>query len=118
MKGKYLALCLVLAGTETSKGLAQSATFTLDHNLFRPPVDTQVTTTFSSSYGGTAKLVIYNSAGEVIKTLFNGSISAGATQTLTWNGKNLSGGEVASGVYIFWLKLDLGIQTKSLVVVR
>ncbi len=105
-------------GMGASKGLAQSATFTLDHNLFRPPADGQVTVTFSSPYGGTAKLVIYNAGGEVIKILFNGSITAGATQTLTWDGKNLYGSEVASGVYVFWLKLDLGIQTKSLVLVR
>ena len=118
MKSKYLALSLALVGAGVSKGFAQSVAFTLDHNLFRPPADTQVTTTFSSPYGGSAKLVIYNADGEVIKTLFSGSVSPGAVQTLIWDGKNLSGLEVASGIYVFWLKLDLGVQTKSLVVVR
>lgn len=118
MKWKWLALVVVLLGAGVQAGLAQSASFTLDHNIFHPPADAQVTTTFTVPYGGNAKLVVYNSAGEVVKILYDGSVSAGATQTLTWDGKNLSGEEVASGVYVFRLKVDIGVQSKTLIVIR
>src|SRR5271169_2937985 len=97
---------------------AQTPTFTLDHNIFHTSTLSSVTMTFSSPYTGNAQLIVYNSAGEVVKNLYNGSLSPNVLQTLTWDGKNLSGENVASGVYIIWLKLDLGVIVKKLIVVR
>lgn len=118
MKWKFLAFAAVLFGVEVSCVFAQSATFTLDHNLFHVATDMSVTTTFISAYGGNAKLAIYNSSGEMVKNLYNSTILANAPQTLTWDGKNTGGTAVASGVYFFWLQLDLGVQIKKLIVVR
>lgn len=109
---------MFILGACVSKGFAQSTTYTLDHNIFHVSTDSTVTATFEATYGGNAMLLIYNSAGEVVKTLFNGSLPANTLKTVTWDGKNSGGANVASGIYFFWLKLELGAQTKNLMVVR
>jgi flagellar hook assembly protein FlgD len=48
-------------------------------------------------------LTVYNIMEQKIKTLINGIVSKGEHQAV-WNGKNQTGGTVASGVYIYELK--------------
>jgi hypothetical protein len=99
--------------------LAQTATFTLDHNVFNPAKDKVVTSVFSASYSGNAKLSIYNSAGEFITTIFpNTSVAASIPVTVTWNGETPSGQKVTAGIYIFHLALGLGSYDKRLVVLQ
>jgi len=89
--------------------LTQTATFTLDHNVFDPAKDNVVTSVFSASYSGNAKLSIYNSAGEFIATIFpTASVAASNPVTVSWNGKTPSGQKVTAGIYIFHLAFGLG----------
>ena len=64
-----------------------------------------------------AELSIYNLAGQKIATLAEGFHSSG-THTVLWYGRDETGGEVSSGVYIYRLQTETGSQTRKLVVVR
>jgi flagellar hook assembly protein FlgD len=101
---------------------AQTARFTLDHNVFRPATGAMVTTTFTASYAGKGTLAIYNTAGEIILTLFpvsaGSQVAANQTYSMTWDGKDAAGKNVAAGIYIFHLNLNLGSYEKGLVVLR
>lgn len=52
--------------------------------------------------GGDARIEIFNSAGQRVRLLDLGTLSAG-TPVMQWDGRNESGREVAVGVYTAWL---------------
>ncbi|MBI4491022.1 MAG: T9SS type A sorting domain-containing protein [Deltaproteobacteria bacterium] len=60
---------------------------------YRLPVDSNV------------RLAVYNILGQQIRTLMNGFTPAGA-YTVTWDGKDEAGRQVASGMYLY--RLDAG----------
>ena len=54
---------------------------------------------------GKVSLVVYNTAGELVKRLVERNISGrGVSETVTWDGRNDAGDLVASGVYIIHLQ--------------
>jgi hypothetical protein len=101
---------------------AQTASFTLDHNVFRPATGATVTTTFTATYSGKGTLAVYNTAGEIIVTLFpagaGSQVAANQTYSMIWDGKDTAGKSVAAGIYIFRLNLNLGSYEKRLIVLR
>jgi hypothetical protein len=101
---------------------AQTASFTLDHNFFIATPGATVTTTFTADYSGKGTLAVYNTAGEIIETLFpansGNQVNANQTYSVVWDGKNSAGKNVASGIYIFRLNLNLGSYEKRLLVLR
>jgi hypothetical protein len=94
----------------------------LDHNFFLATQGAAVTTTFTANYSGKGTLAVYNTAGEIIETLFPASsgnqVIANQTYSMTWDGKDSAGKNVASGIYIFHLTLNLGSYEKRLIVLR
>jgi flagellar hook assembly protein FlgD len=101
---------------------AQSATFALDHNVLNLSGGATVTAAFTADYDTTGKLSVYNTAGELIMTLFpttaGNQVSAHQTYSLVWDGKNAAGNKVAAGIYVFHLSLNLGSYEKRLIVLR
>jgi hypothetical protein len=63
-------------------------------------------------------LCIYNSAGEMVKTLRNKQVSGPWNETVTWDGTNEQGSRVASGVYIIRLTTTLTVHTARLAVIH
>ncbi len=62
------------------------------------------------------KLIIYNSNGELIKTLVNDNLPSG-NYMAKWDGTNEKGNNVASGVYLYTLKVDnLKLSSKMMMV--
>jgi flagellar hook assembly protein FlgD len=64
-------------------------------------------------------LKVYNSSGQLVKTLAEGEYSAGARKIL-WDCMDSNGKEVATGIYFYKLTVDepsLEI-TRKLVVIR
>ncbi len=63
------------------------------------------------------KIEVYNLLGQKVRTLWEGLQLAGQHQ-LRWDGRDETGREVASGVYIYQLKTDGGQQNKKLILIR
>jgi hypothetical protein len=58
---------------------------------------------FALPEAGEVSLTIYNANGQLVRTLYSGEMPAGRF-SLEWDGKNESGKQVASGVYVYELK--------------
>ncbi len=65
------------------------------------------------------KLTIYNISGQLVRTLVNKQMSAGAW-TETWDGRNEQGNQVPSGVYLYRLEAEHGqwTRTKKMILIR
>ncbi len=79
------------------------------------------TTTIKYSVGGqgmaNVKLIIYNILGQRVKTLVSDTKSPGQYSVL-WNGRNDSGVEVSSGVYLYLLKVKNFVETKKMIFLK
>jgi hypothetical protein len=64
-----------------------------------------------------ASLVVYNVAGQVVRTLVNTEVPAGY-HTARWDGRDEKGGQVASGVYLVRFEAGGHQQMKRAVIVR
>ena len=61
---------------------------------------------------------IYNSIGQLIKTLVNETQNAGNYKVM-WDGTNNSGSQVSSGVYIYLMRCgDKFTQAKKLLLIK
>ena len=63
------------------------------------------------------RLVIFNPLGETIIELVNKEVLPGNYE-VRWDAKNVTGGDVSSGIYICQLNTDGIVQTKKLLLIR
>ncbi len=63
------------------------------------------------------EIVIYDLRGRQIRTLFQGSETAGY-RDVTWDGTNEFGHEVSAGIYLVVLRADAFVETKKLVLLH
>ena len=82
-------------------------------NPFNPATDIQ----FSLPADGRAALRIYDLSGRLVRTLFDGVLTAGP-HTQRWNGRDDTGREAASGVYFARLVSQGEQRIKSMALVR
>ena len=90
--------------THTPKPPEKEALF-ISRNIFNPDAGETVEIRWSALGPGKVSLVIYNTAGELVKRLRHGGIqAAGVSETTAWDGRNEKSDLVASGVYIVYLR--------------
>ncbi|MBC3541088.1 T9SS type A sorting domain-containing protein [Rufibacter sp. H-1] len=63
------------------------------------------------------QLLVYDLSGRVVASLLNGKKQAGQHQ-ITWDGRNSSGGTVASGTYLYQLTIDNKRYTRRMTFIR
>ena len=97
MNGFLIALAAVL-DLQTTVNNIQPAIFGL-HTVYPNPFNSSCTIKFSTLSDEKVSLVIYDTLGRKIKTIVSGTIGIG-NHTLTWDGKNVFGKPVATGIYI------------------
>ena len=90
--------------------------FTLYGN-YPNPFNASTTIDFSLSERGITKLVIYNSLGQKIHVLIDEIIPAGRHR-IVWDGRNSSGVNVSSGVYMYHLMSGNRSLTGRMTVVK
>ena len=92
--------------------------FSLNQNYPNP---FNPTTTIKYSVGGAGatnvKLIIYNILGQRVRTLVNDTKSPGQYSAI-WNGRNDSGIEVSSGIYLYWFKARDFMETKKMIFLK
>jgi len=93
--------------------------FSLSHNYPNPfnPVTRIQYTVNSRQTPLRTTLKIYNIRGQLVRTLVNEPRRAG-TYLVSWDGKDESGNQVASGVYLYRLRADDFSQTKKMVLLK
>lgn len=90
--------------TEPTKQSQTKEKIQVSPNPFVPSRNHDKLTFFGSEIMADAVINIYNKAGEHIKKL---TVPAG-TDRINWDGRNKSGNQVASGVYVYTLKTSSG----------
>jgi hypothetical protein len=99
-QGSFAAACYV--GNDEPLDIDRLA---LDSN-YPNPFNPETTLRFSLSKADPqARLIIYNSKGQRVKTMLSGNAAKGS-HSLVWNGKDDNGVAVASGVYFYRLQTD------------
>lgn len=90
--------------------------FGLDAN-FPNPFNPTTTIRYTLGARRAVQLEIFNLVGQKIRTLVNEEQGAG-THTVSWNGKNDNGRDVASGVFLYRLKAGEFSATRRLILLR
>ncbi len=110
---------VVTAPTATAvheQGTQTPETFALNQN-YPNPFNPVTTISFSVPNNDKTTLRIYNEAGQLVKTLVNGTVAVGA-HSVKWNGTNNLGQKVQSGVYFCELVNGVHKSVKKLLLMK
>ncbi len=83
-------------------------------NPFNP--DTQIYFKLENECSG--ELSIYNIKGEKITTIFEGEIEKDKLMTVSWNGRDETGKEVGSGIYLYKLKTKDREYSRKMIILK
>jgi hypothetical protein len=112
--GDYSWFGTISAVKETSSQVP--STFSLS-NAYPNPFNPTTNIKFSIAKNENVKLMVFNVLGQKIKTLVNGEMKAGSYNA-TWNGKDESGVNVASGIYFYKLESQSFNSTKKMILMK
>lgn len=90
--------------------------FELSQN-FPNPFNPETKISFQLRQAGVAELSIFNIAGENVRTLVSAPLPAGE-HTVTWDGRDVRGRNLASGVYVYRLKVGNHESAKSMLLLK
>lgn len=74
------------------------------------PFTNRASVSFALPHPGSVKLKVYDAAGRLVTTLFNGTQDAGR-HTVEWNGRDANGGVSAAGVY--FVRMETSGETRT-----
>jgi hypothetical protein len=97
------------------KQSALPSTFELSQN-FPNPFNPQTSFTLSLPEKSDYSVRVFNVAGQTVKT-FEGHLGAGV-HTITWDGKNQNGAQVASGMYFYRAEAGSHQQTHKMMMLK
>ena len=92
---------------------ALPADYSLAQN-FPNPFNPTTVIRFQLPLNGDVRLAIYNTAGQLVRTLAQGEMAAG-NHSMTWDGMDDFGSRVASGVYLYRLQAGTFVAQRKLV---
>ena len=82
------------------------------------PFNPETTISYGIAKTGTVRLSIYALTGQAIRTLVDGTRIPG-TYSVLWDGKDSTGRDVASGVYLYRLDVQgQRVDAKRMVLIR
>jgi hypothetical protein len=90
--------------------------FSLKQN-YPNPFNGRTQVEFSVPRKGSITLDVYNLVGRYVVSLFSGQTDAG-NHSVTWNGKNAEGGDVASGIYLLRLQVGKEVLIRKMLLIR
>lgn len=103
-------------GVDEENEVELASEFSLNQN-YPNPFNLQTTIGYYLPQSSRVKLCIYNITGQKVKTLINDYQTAGY-QSVTWDGTNRNGEQVASGIYFYRFKTDYSEETKKMVLLK
>ncbi len=105
---------------DDATGIDDRARTPVDFRLFQNypnPFNPATTIEYSLASATNVKLTIVNTLGQTVKTLVNERQSAGH-RLVRWEGRNDSGNQVASGVYLYILEVEGRIETRKMMLLK
>lgn len=90
--------------------------FTLSQN-YPNPFNPQTTIAFNLPQPSEVRLDIYDIIGRKVASLINQNLEAG-TYSLIWDGRDLSGSSVSSGIYFYRLISDFGVRQEKMTLLK
>lgn len=106
----------IMTGIEDSDAISLPIGFDLSQN-YPNPFNPSTTIEFFVPQSEKIELNILNILGQKVRTLNNGTVTAG-THQISWDGKNDDGRLVSSGVYLYQLKTSAGAITKKMLFIQ
>lgn len=96
--------------------IAAIKNFSLSQN-YPNPFNPTTSIDYTLSKASPVTLKIFNLLGQEIRTLVNEQQSAG-TKTVVWDGRDHSGRQVSSGIYVYQLQAGNAVQSRKMLLVR
>jgi flagellar hook assembly protein FlgD len=81
------------------------------------PFNPSTTIRFAIPKTGMTRLIVYDILGREVRTLMNSDLNAGYHQ-IVWNGRNNSGSQVASGMYLYRIEAGSFISIKKMMLLK
>lgn len=100
----------------TGVDIARANRFALEQNAPNP-FNPATTIRFAVPANGNVRLTVFDVNGRIVRTLVDGNVVAG-NHEVVWDGMDMSGRQVASGVYIYRLTGANNEITKRMTLVR
>jgi len=94
----------IKSGSTAAPEESKPSRFNLEQN-FPNPFNPETVIKFSLPLDSRVTLKVYNILGQVVKSLVDQQLPAG-NHSVTWDGKNEQGSDIASGVYFYRIKAD------------
>jgi hypothetical protein len=110
--GDRLEVMALTTGTHTTV----PGNYSLSQN-YPNPFNPTTMLTFSLPASMTAKIEVYDVLGKLVATPYDGMASSGENRVV-WDGKDLRGQSVASGVYFYRLTADKYTETKKMMLLK
>ncbi len=113
--GEIMLRAIVEYGTSSDDPMIP--VLTLDANNYPNPFTPETTIAYSVPKAGPASLKIYNTKGQLVRTLVDDVREAGK-HSVVWNGKDNRGNSVASGLYFYRLSSDGNTVTRKMLLAK
>ena len=107
-RGKLVSLARQLLGLPESARLEQN---------FPNPFNASTTIRFTIPQSARVDLTVYNLSGQAVARLVSDFLEAGG-YTWRWDGRDASGRELASGMYLYRLQAGVEVETRKLLMLK
>jgi len=82
------------------------------------PMRTNTNIKFQIKTAAACELNVYNAKGEKVANLFNDQVQNDEVVTVSWNGKDNTGRDVAAGFYLYKIKAGRYTSTKKMILMK
>jgi hypothetical protein len=114
--GEVMIRAIVLNGA-VGNDVEEITPVSMDTNNYPNPFNPQTSINYSVAKDGVTSLTIYNTKGQIVRSLLNSNVKAGSYK-LTWDGKDNLGNSVTSGVYFYKLNNNQKTITKKMLLTK
>ena len=87
------------------------------HQNYPNPFNPRTTIRYELAQPSDVLLTIYNQTGRKVRTLVQTNQGSG-TQSISWDGRDDTGGQLPSGIYLYRLQVDDEVQTRKLILMK
>ena len=107
----------IKTGVDFGENRAVLSRFSLKQN-YPNPFNPATTIIYQLNVPSVVKLTVYNSLGQIIRTLVNDERQEAGDYSVQWGGLDESSRIVASGLYMYRLEADNQVQTKKMLLMK